>query len=240
MSSEFDFESVNNPSPTSLLMSDRGSPAFDQDLDSETTMPSDIDTTGDIGRITGTSNGPPVPRFGSIASKGIAWVGGPPTKNFTSTALKKMKTPLCMRDIDPSSDIKGYFKRVEGHGTKFKRDDPAFSLRTFANVAKEHFRHHGMDSVFYMVGTDDIGTDPGVELFTYHAKYTRDQVARRVNEKIADGTFDDRAKDCLSESATWLRASLGRISRSHGRISRSHGRTSRSHGRISQSQGKTS
>ena len=41
---------------------------------------------------------------------------------------------------------------------------------------------YGTDMVFYMVGTDDPAQDVGEELFTYHQKYTREQVRTTIEQ----------------------------------------------------------
>jgi hypothetical protein len=71
-----------------------------------------------------------------------------------------------------------YTKRVEdGNPTKFSKDDKEYPLSAFAADALEHMKTHGMDTVFYMKGVSakaPAGSEEGaLELFTYHAKYTK-------------------------------------------------------------------
>ena len=81
-----------------------------------TANPSDTDSSGD-----GTN--PTVPKLVGIVGT-IKWIGGPPNADFTALAYTGPSTPLCFRNLDTSSEIKGYVKRTEGLSTKFKRDDP--------------------------------------------------------------------------------------------------------------------
>jgi hypothetical protein len=63
---------------------------------------------------------------------------------------------MCIRGDDPSTEMKGYNKRVlEGNDIKFKRDDPDYTLLSFAADALSHMETYGMDTVFYMKGVDD-------------------------------------------------------------------------------------
>jgi hypothetical protein len=135
-------------------------------------------------------------------------VGGPPLADFSGTYNQVFNSPLSIRGLAPESEIKNYTKRVvEGCHTKFKRDDPEFNLMSFASEALNHMETHGMDTVFYMTGVDSNGKG-GVELFTYHSRFTRTQVAQFIADKVADGTYDYHAQTCLKESAAWLVNSL--------------------------------
>lgn len=151
-----------------------------------------------------------VPRFGGAynGSPDVFWIGGPPLADFSGTALASYNSPLAIRGISAESEIKGYAKRVlDGSSTKFKRDDPEFSLMAFAEEALGHMQTHGMDTVFYMTGVDSVG-EGGEEVFTYHSKYTKSHVASFIQGKIANGTYDQQAQICLKESAQWLVNSL--------------------------------
>ena len=46
------------------------------------------------------------------------------------------------------------------------------------------------------------------ELFTYHTRYTKEQVAKWVDKCCTDGTFDDHCKTALKESGDWLTNSI--------------------------------
>ena len=54
------------------------------------------------------------PRFGDRYGDGTkaVWVGGAPNEDFTDTTLTTFRTPMCLRSEDPSSEMKGYTKRV--------------------------------------------------------------------------------------------------------------------------------
>ena len=81
-----------------------------------------------------------------------------------------MKTPMCVRGLGPADEQKGYKLRVlTGSEVKFKRDDQTFDLTPFAMVAKNHMETYGMDTFFYMEGTDDLSSAKGVEIFTCHS-----------------------------------------------------------------------
>ena len=152
------------------------------------------------------------PKFGGLygndPSKQVAWIGGPPKKDWSGSIAGSMKTPMCVRGLDPVSEMKGYSKRVlEGNSVKFKRDDTSFGLPSFAVAAKLHMETYGMDTIFYMVGTDDLAQEMGEELFTYHRKYTREQVKTEIDQRLQT-TFDAYAKTALEDSAKWLVNSL--------------------------------
>ena len=158
----------------------------------------------------GDPNAVVAPKFGGYypGHKDIVWVGGPPNLQFTGSFLKMPSSPLAIRGISPESEIKGYSKRVlEGCSTKFKRDDPTFTLMAFADEALNHMQATGMDTVFFMAGVDSKG-EGGMELFTFHSRFTKTQVSKFIAGKIADGTFDEFAKTALKESAQWLINSL--------------------------------
>ena len=128
---------------------------------------------------------------------------------ITDTTLTMFRTPMCLRSEDPSSEMKGYTKRVlEGKDPKFKRDDPEYPLLAFATDALDHMETYGMDTVFYMKGTDTTTNVKGEELFTYHTKYTTQSVADHIKTLRRDGKYDHQAETALSESALWLTNSL--------------------------------
>ena len=149
------------------------------------------------------------PKFGDYypGSNTVVWIGGPPLADFSGTALTVFPSPLSIRGLSPEHEIKGYTKRVlDGCATKFKRDDPAFSLMDFADEALNHMQTNGMDTVFYMKGAD--ANSAGEELFTYHSKHTKSSVAAFIQAKMNDGTYDSYALAALKESAQWLVNSL--------------------------------
>ena len=112
---------------------------------------------------------------------------------------------MCIRGITAGDDVKGYYRRVmEGNATKFKRDDE-YTLIAFASDALKHMETYGMDSVFYMKGSDVPGD--GEELFTYHSKYTQTGVSDYVKDLRAQ-KLDEYGIDALEESGTWLVNSL--------------------------------
>ena len=86
---------------------------------------------------------------------GTPWIGGPPLRGrlggaWTGTARSSPDTPCCYRPLDPYQQGRTYNKRIEGNPTKFKRDDPEYSLLAFANDALAHMEEHGMDTYFYL------------------------------------------------------------------------------------------
>ena len=153
------------------------------------------------------------PKFGGTLSGNSYWIGGPPNRAWTATTLQNYYTPFCIRGLDPSTEMKGYAKRVtEGNPTKLKQDDSDYPLMAFAADALEHMKTHGMDTVFCMQGaqsTADPGSDEGaMELFTYHTRYTKSEVEQHINQRIAVKHFDVHCKTALQESGKWLAASL--------------------------------
>jgi hypothetical protein len=159
---------------------------------------------------TSTTTAAVAPKFGGQYGSGnnIFWMGGAPDTNFTKTTSLVPSTPMCIRGLDAVNEMKGYTKRVlEGNSTKFKRDDPNYSLLAFADDALGHMQTYGMDSVFYVKGVDSSGSG-GEELFTYHSKYTLEFVKKFVKDKDAAGVYDGFAKSALQESAQWLMNSL--------------------------------
>jgi hypothetical protein len=156
------------------------------------------------------TNSVPAPKFGGYypGSSSIVWVGGPPLADFSASYLTTYKTPLAIRGLSPAEEIKGYSKRVvQSCPKEFKRDDSSFPLHAFASEALTHMRINGMDTVFYMKGVNSNG-EGGVELFTYHSRYSKAQVAQITATRMADGTYDYYAQVCLEESALWLINSL--------------------------------
>jgi hypothetical protein len=116
-----------------------------------------------------------------------------------------------MRGLDPSSEIKGYAKRVlEGNAIKFKRDDVDYPLLAFADDALRHVQNHGLDSVFFMKGASAQGAEDGEELFTCHTKYSKSDVDAHVARA---SRFDAYGKIALKESAQWLLNSLDETSK---------------------------
>jgi len=148
------------------------------------------------------------PRFGSDYNGGpVVWIGGPPTEDFSGTSNAVQATPLCFRNLDPVSEMKGYTRRIEGCSIKFKRDNPEFPLVAFAAEALTHMQTYGMDSVFYLKGNDSNG-EGAEELFTRHSRYTKSQVDGFVKDKLASKVYDSYSVTCLNESAQWLLNSL--------------------------------
>ena len=147
------------------------------------------------------------PKLGGVFKDEVVWIGGPPKENFDGPYLTGPPTPLCLRNMEASSEIKGFAKRTEGYELKFKRDDPDFGLIAFADVALHHMQMSGMDTVFYMTGVDTQG-EGGQELFTYHTRYSKASVDEFIKDKIASGEYDQLQKDALAQSAVWLSNSL--------------------------------
>lgn len=199
-------------SPTNLEIERGDSPTFSFELPSPaTSSDSSSPATMAPADTNPATAGYPKPSLGghyTDAQNKIKWVGGPPMTDWSGSVLNNPRTPLCIRGIDASSDMKSYAKRVEGLAIKFKRDDPDFGLSSFAAAAKDHMVHTGLDSVFYMEGTDDLTKSSGMELFTYHNRYTREMVKDFVKDKKDSGKFDQYALDALDESAQWLKNSL--------------------------------
>ena len=134
-------------------------------------------------------------------------------KDFSGSHNKMPKTPLCIRGLEPSYEMKGHTARVmSGCATKFKRDDPEFPLMAFATECLNHMESHGLDTVFYLKGVQANGTG-GEELFTYHSKYTKSQVDEFIwKAQVADSNgvtkFDSFCVSALQESQQWLLNSL--------------------------------
>ena len=145
---------------------------------------------------------PTAPTLGGLIED-TPWIGGPPNESFDGPLHPYPLTPLCRRPNDSKTSGVNYSLRTNGLDPPFKRDDPNFPLLAFADEALSHMQEHGMDTVFYMTGGKEA-----VELFTYHTRYTRSQVEKHINAKIADGTFDRWQVESLRESALWLKASL--------------------------------
>jgi Zinc knuckle len=152
------------------------------------------------------------PKFGGdvTGSTTIKWIGGAPKEDMSTTSRAKPFTPMCMRNLGAGAEIKAYDRRVlNGNSIKFKRDDPTYSLMSFAADVKSHMQTHGMDTVFYMKGVSGGASgDDGVELFTYHSKYTKTAVEDFVQNNVTNGVYDDYAMDTLVESADWLLNSI--------------------------------
>ena len=112
------------------------------------------------------------PKLGGTLKSDVVWIGGPPKADFSGPFLGAPPTPLCLRNLDAASEIKGYIRRTSGHSVKFKRNDPDFGLMAFADVALQHMQATGMDTVFHMKGVDSDG-EGGQELFTFHTRYSK-------------------------------------------------------------------
>ena len=147
------------------------------------------------------------PKLGGTFKSDVVWIGGPPKADFSGPFLGAPPTPLCLRNLDAASEIKGYIRRTSGHSVKFKRNDPDFGLMAFADVALQHMQATGMDTVSHMKGVDSDG-EGGQELFTFHTRYSKAAVDKFIAEQIGNGVFDKLQKDALTESATWLVDSL--------------------------------
>ena len=164
---------------------------------------------GDTSNLTGAATVNTEPVFGGNYAGTVHWIGGPPNENFDGVVSTGPQTPLCFRNLDATSEIKGFAKRTAGAEIKFKRDNPEYSLVTFADAALQHMQTHGMDTPFYMQGAKDDGTG-GMEVFTYHTHYTK----KVVKEAIAGRPTDKYNNAALSESALWLANSLDTTLRS--------------------------
>ena len=171
--------------------------------------------TGTTTTTTTTGSSATTPKFGGNCpgSTTVVWVGGAPLKDFSGSHNKMPKTPLCIRGLEPSYEMKGHTARVmSGCATKFKRDDPEFPLMAFAAECLNHMESHGLDTVFYLKGVQADGTG-GEELFTYHSKYTKSQVDEFIwKAQVADSNgvtkFDSFCVSALQESQQWLLNSL--------------------------------
>ncbi len=146
---------TQNPStPTGATVSTAASPAAGTGAGGGRNTPRES-----IGGGGGGSNPLPGPKFGGTYGPAPnVWIGGAPNEGFTASTNQEPATPLCIRGLDPVSEMKGYAKRVtDGYEVKFKRDDPDFPLMAFAAEALNHMQTHGMDTVFYMKGADASG-----------------------------------------------------------------------------------
>ena len=72
------------------------------------------------------------PLFGKVIGTAV-WIGGPPKDDWSDTTLTKPHTPMCIRGILPKSEIKQYSYQTKGPENKFKRNDPNYSLLSFAD-----------------------------------------------------------------------------------------------------------
>ena len=206
----------NHPETPAAAAAVPGTVAFDF---GETGATTETTMSGNTGNNNPGSNTPTTttitPKFGGTypGSNTAVWIGGAPNEAFTGTVNGMPKTPLCIRGLEPSYEMKGYTTRVmSGCATKFKRDDPEFPLMAFAAECLNHMESHGLDTVFYMKGVKSDGTG-GEELFTYHTKYTKSQVDRFIQEaQVADAhgvkKFDSFCVQALQESQQWLMNSL--------------------------------
>ena len=189
------------PTPTNLpvAMTMSGSPS--------TSTPQSGSSTPHHGRQPVPTNQPGTltARHGS---SGVLWIGGPPLSDWSGLYHTSPPTPLCLRNLDDSSEIKGFTKRIAGLETRFKRDDPSYSLLAFADDALRHMQLTGMDAVFYMQGADPNTGKGAEDIFNHHTKYTTKSVEAHIKAMIASGAFDQYQKDALSQSGTWLTNSL--------------------------------
>ena len=157
---------------------------------------------------TATTNIPTTaPILGGVYKDDIVWIGGPPNVDFSGPYCLTFPTPLCLRNLDATMEIKGYTKRTQGHDIKFKRDDPEFGLNAFAEAALQHMQQCGMDTVFYMEGVD-VNGEGGEELFHHHTRFTKATVDAFIAKQIRDGVYDKYQKEALAQSAVWLYNSL--------------------------------
>ena len=134
------------------------------------------------------AHAPNIPKLGGSIGTAV-WIGGPPNVAFDGPALTGPATPLCFRNLDTSSEIKGFIKRTEGLSTKFKRSDPDFTLTAFADEALAHMQRCGMDTIFYMTGMKPDGTG-AKDLFSFHTRFSNQEVFDHVTKMITDGAFD--------------------------------------------------
>ncbi len=149
-----------------------------------------------------------VPKLTRADKGDVVWIGGPPTDDFKGGYATRPATPWWYRNLDPSSEAKAFYRRIEGLETKFKRNDPNFGLQAFADSALQHMELHGMDTVFYMEGVDATTGIGGAELFTGHSRYTKETIDEFVQKKLTDGVYDSYHKEALQQSALWLINSL--------------------------------
>jgi len=116
------------------------------------------------------------------------------------------QTALCYRNLDPVSEMKAYPKRTDGPLTKFKRDDPSYSLLAYAQDVLNHMRKHGMDTVFHVKGVSAGSTEKGEELLTYHSRYTKAQVDDHI--EAMKKVWDPYAMQALEDSFEWIYNSI--------------------------------
>jgi hypothetical protein len=152
------------------------------------------------------------PKFGDVVDGNVIWIGGPPNDKWSGTHATEMASPQCLRGLDPKTMVYMYKDRTVGNSIKFKKDDPEYSLLSFAADAMEHMVNHGMDTVFYMepvkAGTPPGETDGALQLFDHHSRFTKGMVSKAIEDRLSNGTFDHWAKEALKDSAKWLKESL--------------------------------
>ena len=154
------------------------------------------------------------PKFGGLSSDLTPWVGGPPNIGFTGSLCTSPESPCCYRPTDATAQMRSYPRRVEGNETKFKRDDPEYTLISFATDSLAHMKEYGMDTFFYLEGSNS--EDEAQDLFNYHTRYSTTQVEDYIKEclgqtttnPIGIGKLDHWGLDALKDSGTWLMNSL--------------------------------
>ena len=154
---------------------------------------------------------PAPPNLGGVEVRGSyhrVWIGGVPNHSFTGVVSESPESPYCYRETSTKAEVISYDKRTKGTHRKFKANDESYSLLTFQKDVLKHLREHGLDTVFYMTGSNP--TKPHLkarEIISSHPRYTiasvKALIKRRLNSK-----FDSYSQQALSDSAKFLENSL--------------------------------
>jgi hypothetical protein len=144
----------------------------------------------------------PIPGGYSYATN---WVGGKPDANRQTTDRVTPKTPHAYR-TDGEKSTKNYVVMTTAPTTKFKRNDPNYSLTHYSDGAARHMEKCGLDSEFYF--RDPSNKDVMLNLFDKHMLFTTEGIKEQVAYFRANGMYDSFATDNLDYSRAWIEDSI--------------------------------
>lgn len=174
---------------------------------STTRTSSTTPVTGQRNDVTTFSDPIVVPNFGFVKDF-LPCLGGPPNLSFTGSMNVVPSSPYCFRDPNPYHAERSYQRRVGGLDPKYNPSSNDYRLVELADLAFNHCIMHGLDTPFYM--QDPADSTRMLDLFTYHGKFTYDEVKNHLESKIKAKVFDQYMITVLNDSAAFLLNTLDR------------------------------
>jgi hypothetical protein len=142
------------------------------------------------------------PCIGDLDSDGVPWTGGEPT-NATWVNTKRIR-PYSKYALRGKNDFRQYSARIKGLDTKFKKvpNTGGMGFQDFESEVQRHLEVHGLDSVFWVPGTNGELNN----IISAHSLYSVQNVIDGI--KTLENEHDEYDQENLTDSGLFLLNSI--------------------------------